>query len=104
MKKGVIVRHMIMPGHTKDAKNILKYLYDTYGDNIYISIMNQYTPPKDFDLFPEINRRVTKREYERVVDYAINLGISNAFIQEGDTAKESFIPDFDDDVFLNEIV
>ena len=66
--------------------------------------MNQYTPPKDMERFPEIDRRVTPREYGRVIDYAIDLGIENAFIQEGETAKESFIPDFDDDVFLKEII
>lgn len=104
MQRGVIVRHMVMPGCTKDSKAIIKYLYDTYGDDIYISIMNQYTPPKDMKNFPEIDRKVTRREYDRVIDYAVELGIENAFIQEGDTAKESFIPDFDDDVYLNNIL
>lgn len=104
MKRGVIVRHMVMPGNTKDSKKIIKYLYDTFGDDIYISIMNQYTPPKDMVNFPEIARKLTHREYEKVVGYAIDLGIENAFIQEGDTAEESFIPDFDDSVYLNEIV
>ena len=104
MKRGVIIRHMIIPGCTKDSKAIIKYLYETYGDQVYLSIMNQYTPPKDMERFPEIDRRVTPREYGRVIDYAIDLGIENAFIQEGETAKESFIPDFDDDVFLKEII
>lgn len=95
MKRGVIVRHMILPGHTKDSRKIIERLYKTYGDDIYISIMNQYTPLPQMKNFPEINRRITAREYDKVVDYAISLGIENAFIQEGETAKESFIPDFE---------
>ncbi|MDE7323749.1 MAG: radical SAM protein [Lachnospiraceae bacterium] len=104
MRRGVIVRHMVMPGYTKDSKAIIKYIYDTYGNTIYMSIMNQYTPMENFEEFPEIGRRVTRREYERVIDYAVSLGIENAFIQEGDTAKESFIPDFDDNMYLDEIM
>lgn len=103
MQRGVIVRHMVMPGCTKDSKAVIKYLYGAYGDGIYISIMNQYTPPENMENFPEIGRRVTRREYERVVDYAVSLGMEHAFIQEGGTAEESFIPDFDDGVYLNHI-
>lgn len=95
MKRGVIVRHMILPGYTKDSKKVIEKLYEAYGDNIYISIMNQYTPLYQMEHYPEINRRITAREYEKVVDYAISLGVENAFIQEGETAKESFIPDFE---------
>ena len=96
MKRGVIVRHMVLPGHTKDSKRIISYLHETYGEKIYVSIMNQYTPmPGIGDGFPELARRVTKREYGRVVDYAIELGMENVFIQEGPTAAESFIPEFD---------
>ncbi len=96
MMRGVIVRHMVLPGHTKDSKRIISYLHETYGEKIYVSIMNQYTPmPGIGDEFPELARRVTKREYGRVVDYAIELGMENVFIQEGPTAAESFIPDFD---------
>lgn len=95
MTKGMIVRHLVLPGHVKDAKAVIKYLYETYGDNIYISIMNQYTPCAKFEMYPELERKLTKREYETVVDYAIELGVENAFIQEGGTAKESFVPAFD---------
>ena len=97
MKRGVIVRHMILPGHTKDSRKIIERLYKTYGDDIYISIMNQYTPLPQMKNFPEINRRITAREYEKVIDYAISLGIENAFIQEGETAEESFIPNFQEE-------
>ncbi len=104
MKRGVIVRHMVMPGHVRDSREIIRYLYHTYKDSIYISIMNQYTPPAAMDGYPEIARQVTRREYEKVVDYAIGLGVENAFIQEGDTAGESFIPDFDEDIYLKEVL
>ncbi len=95
MQKGVIVRHLILPGHTKDAKEIIKYLYETYGDTIYISILNQYTPMYNREEFPNLNRKLTKREYEKVLDFALETGIKNAYIQEGETADQSFIPDFD---------
>ena len=95
IQKGVIVRHLILPGHTKDSKAVLKYLYETYGNKIYISLMNQYTPLPHTAQMPPLNRKVTEREYERVLDYAISLGIEQGFFQEGETAKESFIPLFD---------
>lgn len=95
MKKGVIVRHLLLPGCTEDSKAVIRYLYETYGDDIYVSIMNQYTPLTGLEKYPEINRRVTPEEYDEVVEYAIAIGVENGFIQEGGTAKESFIPDFD---------
>ena len=95
MKRGMIVRHLILPGMTYDSKNVIKYLYETFKDDIYISIMNQYTPLKQVEKYPEINRKVTDKEYDEVVDYAIELGVVNGFIQEGETASESFIPEFD---------
>ncbi|MFR8354214.1 MAG: radical SAM protein, partial [Blautia obeum] len=85
----------LLPGHVKDAKNVLKYLYETYGDRIYISMMNQYTPMPAMKDDPQLSRKVTDREYERLIDYAISLGLKNGFMQEGETAKESFIPEFD---------
>ena len=94
IQKGVIVRQLLLPGHVNDAKAVLKYLYYTYHDHVYISMMSQFTPIALKD-YPEINRTVTRREYERLVDYALEIGITNAFIQEGDVAKDSFIPAFD---------
>ena len=94
MTKGVIVRHLILPGCSEDSKAVIKYLYNTYGDDIYISIMNQYTPFR-MENYPELNRKVTTYEYNKVVNYAIELGITNGFVQEGSAASESFIPDFD---------
>lgn len=97
IKKGVIVRHMILPNHTKNSKKVIEYLYSTYKDDIYISIMNQYTPVKTerMEKYPKLQRTLTKREYEKVINYALELGVSNAFIQEGETCKESFIPEFE---------
>lgn len=96
MTRGVIVRHLILPGHLEESKAVIRYLYETYGDRIYISIMNQYTPMPGIEArFPELGRTLTEQEYDEVVDYAIDLGVENGFIQEGETAKESFIPAFD---------
>lgn len=96
MKKGIIVRHLLLPGHSDDSKKVLKYLHDTYGDDIYLSIMNQYTPMKGVEeKFPELGRKVSEKEYDELIDYCMDIGIENGFIQEGETAKESFIPSFD---------
>lgn len=93
--RGTIVRHLTLPGCMEDSMQILKYLHETYGDTIYISIMNQFTPLSNLEKYPELNRKITDEEYETLVDYAIDIGIENGFIQEGDTAEESFIPAFD---------
>lgn len=94
MKRGVIVRHLVLPGQVKDSKKILRYLHDTYGNDIYVSILNQYTPMAHTAEIPLLNRRVTEEEYKRVLDFAEKIGIEQGFIQEGDTARESFIPPF----------
>lgn len=95
MRRGVIVRHLLLPGHLKNAKAVVEYVYRTYRDRVYLSLMNQYTPLPGLERWPELNRRVTRREYERLLDFALELGVENAFIQEGSTASESFIPAFD---------
>lgn len=98
MQRGVIVRHLLLPGHRKNAKEVIRYVYETYGNKVYLSLMNQYTPFERVKGIPgcqELGRKVTRREYDAVVDYAIELGVTNAFIQEGDVAKESFVPEFD---------
>lgn len=94
MTKGLIVRILVLPGHTDDAIHLVEYLYKKYRDNIIISIMNQYTPVCETK-FDNLNRKLSTDEYNQVLDYALNLGIKYAFIQEGDTQEESFIPDFD---------
>ncbi len=95
MQTGMIVRHLVLPEHKKESKQILKYLYDTFGDDIYISIMNQYTPVTAVKNHPELSRKVRDDEYDDVIDFAVSLGITNAFVQEGEAASESFIPEFD---------
>lgn len=95
MKNGVIVRQLLLPGQLQDAKHIVKYLHETYGNQIYISLMNQFTPLAHVEKYPELNKKVSKRSYEKYIDYAIEIGVENGFVQEGDVAKESFIPKFD---------
>ena len=95
MKRGVIVRQLLLPNLLEDAKAIVKYLYDAYGDNIYLSLMSQFTPLSNVENYPELNRKVSEKEYEEYVNYAIELGVENGFIQEEDVADESFIPHFD---------
>lgn len=95
MKKGLIVRLLILPGHKEDAKKIIEYVYNKYKDNVFISIMNQYTPVTKSLVYPNLNWTVTDNEYCDVINYACDLGVTNAFVQEGETADESFIPEFD---------
>ena len=97
IKRGLVVIVLILPGHVEDAKNIIKYLYKTYKDEIFISIMNQYTPVNKCK-FDNLNRKVSDDEYDDVVNYAIDLGVTNAFVQEGEAASESFIPEFNKDI------
>lgn len=95
LKKGVIVRILVLPSHTEDAKKLISYLYETYHDTIILSIMNQYTPLYNIQDFPELTRKVSAEEYAEVISYAEELGVTYAFIQEGETQSESFIPNFD---------
>ena len=95
IRRGVIVRQLLLPEGLEDARHILDHLSAAYGDRIFVSLMSQYTPLPHAASFPELGRRVTEEEYESYVDYAISLGVEHGFIQEGDVAEESFIPAFD---------
>lgn len=95
MRSGVIVRHLLLPGGREDSMAVVRYLLETYGNRIYMSLMNQYTPVLKDPAYPELGRKIRRREYERIVEYALRLGVENAYIQEGGTARESFIPAFD---------
>ena len=97
LKRGLVIRVLILPGHLDDAKKVIEYIYKTYGDEVFISIMNQYTPVNTC-IYNNLNRKITEEEYDDVIKYALELGVTNAFIQEGDTASESFIPDFNTNV------
>ncbi len=96
MIKGMIVRHLVLPAHTDDSICILRDLYEAFGDDIFISIMSQYTPCGKFPEHPELSRKLTRYEYGKVTAFAEKIGIKNGFLQSGETAKESFIPDFDE--------
>ena len=93
---GVVVRHLILPGNIDDSKMVLQYLYGKYKNKIFYSIMNQYTPVRKCK-YNELNKKLGEEEYEEVINYAWNLGIRKAFVQEEGTVNESFIPDFDFD-------
>ncbi len=95
MKKGILVRHLVLPGSVPDSKKVLRYLHDTYGGNILISIMNQYTPMASVKDHPLLSRKVSDKEYSRVIDFADKIGIEKGFVQEGEAVSESFIPDWD---------
>lgn len=96
MKRGTVVRHLVLPGNSKDSMDVIEYLYKTYGNKIYISIMSQYTPMEGIkELFPELARKLTKYEYDKVVNFAADIGVTQGFTQYGSAASESFIPKFD---------
>lgn len=94
MKRGVIVRHLMMPGGLEDSKRVIQYLYEKYHDDIIVSIMNQYTPVRKLE-YDELNHRVEKGDYDELIDFAYDIGVREAFVQEEETQKLSFIPDFD---------
>ena len=95
MQRGVIVRHLCLPGQSKDSKKVLRYLHSTFGNDIYVSIMNQYTPLPHVAAYPELNRSLTEEEYEKILTFAQRIGIEQGFRQEGGTDRDSFIPAFD---------
>lgn len=94
MKKGVIIRHLILPGNTNSAVEIIDFCKNHFP-GAYLSLMAQYTPCGDLQNFPEINRKLTKREYEKVINYAVSSGLQNVFVQELSSADEDYIPKFD---------
>ncbi|MBE7076576.1 MAG: radical SAM protein [Clostridiales bacterium] len=95
MKKGVIIRHLILPTHTADSIKVLDFIHDNLGENTIVSIMSQYTPFGDLFEHPEINRKITPLEYKRVVNHALKLNMMNCFTQDLKSANKMFTPDFD---------
>lgn len=95
MQKGLIFRHLLLPGGLEDSKNVLQKLFSRFGNRVWYSLMSQYTPMPDLDEYQELQRRVTGAEYDELVDFCVDLGMENAFVQEGEAAEESFIPAFD---------
>ncbi len=100
ISSGVIVRHLAMPGLAADSRRLLEWLWQTFGNDIYLSLMNQYTPLHRAALYREIDRRLTTLEYEKLIDYAAELGFENCFIQQGRTASADYVPAFNGDGVL----
>jgi len=94
IQKGVIIRHLMLPGLLFDSKKVIDYIYTTFDDSVYISLMNQYTPMHLADKYPEINKPLNPNHYDSLIDYCLSLGITNCFIQESGTSSKDFVPDF----------
>ena len=94
MKKGVIIRHLILPANTNSSIEIIDYFKDNF-QGAYLSLMAQYTPCTDLSEYPEISRKITEREYKKVLDHAVLLDLKNVFVQELSSADEVYIPPFD---------
>ena len=94
MTKGVIVRHLMLPGLLFDSKKVIDCIYNNFGDSVYISIMNQYIPMHKACNYPEINKSLNPKHYDSLVDYALSIGVKNGFIQEAGTNDMAFIPPF----------
>lgn len=94
MKRGMIIRHLVLPGNTNSSIQALDYLAENFGDT-YISVMAQYVPCTDLSDYKEINRKITEREYDKVVNHIIDLGLEKVFLQTLESATEDYIPDFD---------
>lgn len=95
LEKGIIVRHLVLPGHIEESFQVLRVLHERYGNKIRLSIMNQYTPLRGDLVRYGLSGKVSNEEYESVLDYADYLGIKDYFWQEGGAVTESFIPTFD---------
>jgi putative pyruvate formate lyase activating enzyme len=95
IKNGLIVRHLMLPGLLFDSKKIIDHIYSSYGDAVFISLMNQYTPLYNSIIYPEINKKLKPKHYDSIIEYCLGLGIQNAFIQEPGTSSEIYVPDFD---------
>ncbi len=94
MQRGLMIRHLILPGKAEESIRILKWIKSELGSDIYISLMSQYTPMFNSSKCPEIDRRITSREYSRVVDCLYKLGLENGYVQERSSATEEYTPDF----------
>jgi putative pyruvate formate lyase activating enzyme len=95
IQKGVIIRHLMLPGLLFDSKKVVDFIYSTFADSVYISLMNQYTPMNEATRYPEISKPLNPNHYDTLVDYCVNLGITKGFIQENGTSSKAFVPDFD---------
>ena len=94
MKKGMIIRHLILPQNTNSSLRIIDYISNHF-EGAYLSLMAQYIPCTNLENYQEINRNITKREYNKVVDYALSKGLEKLFVQELSSADDKYIPLFD---------
>ena len=94
MIRGVIVRHLILPNERHDSIKIVEWLHETFGDKIFLSLMNQYTPMFRAGDYKKLSRRLTTFEYKSVINYAVELGIKNCFVQTSGAVGENFVPNF----------
>ncbi|MBU3180375.1 radical SAM protein [Clostridium psychrophilum] len=95
IQSGVIVRHLMLPGLLFDSKKVIDFIYTSFKNNVYISLMNQYTPMHKSFAYPEINKKVNPNHYDSLINYCLKLGITNCYIQESESSSKSFVPDFD---------
>lgn len=95
IEKGVIIRHLMLPGLLFDTKKIIDYINTHYKNTVYISIMNQYTPMWKACNYPEINKTLNPKHYDSIINYCLSLGLENGFIQESGTSSEVYVPEFD---------
>lgn len=94
IEKGVIIRHLMLPGLLFDSKKVIDRIYNTFGDKVYISLMNQYIPMYNASNYPEINKKLNPKHYDSLIDYATNIGVVNGFIQDEGSNSTEFVPDF----------
>jgi putative pyruvate formate lyase activating enzyme len=94
IQKGTVVRHLVLPGHTRDSMAVLRWLANDAPKGIYVSLLFQYTPIGDA-LPPPLNRRLTQRECDKMIDYALSLGIEDGYMQERSSGHTRYIPAFD---------
>lgn len=92
--KGVIIRHLMLPGLLFDSKKVIDTIYKTFGNQVYISIMNQYTPMFKACEYPEINKRLNSKHYDSLINYASEIGVINGFIQDSEASSTDFVPSF----------
>lgn len=95
IEKGVIIRHLLLPGLLFDSKKVIDAIYTNFHDDVFISLMNQYIPMYKACDYPEINKPLNPKAYNSIINYALNLGVKNGFIQEEGTNSLSYVPSFD---------
>lgn len=97
MIKGVIIRHLMLPGLLFDSKKVIDDIYINFKDNVFISIMNQYTPMNNASNYPEINKPLNPKHYDSLIDYALSIGVTQGFIQDTGTNTEAYVPNFNNE-------